>query len=78
LVEKDSGNLGKESELLMTVVRLQPRNEKALSLLANCLLDQSKQSESIAAWRRLLKINPNSSEATYGLAQALRSTDPQE
>jgi tetratricopeptide (TPR) repeat protein len=62
----------------MNVVRLQPRNENALSLLANSLLDQSKQSESITIWRRLLKINPNSTVATYGLAQALRRTDPQE
>jgi tetratricopeptide (TPR) repeat protein len=78
LIEKDSGDLAKESELLMNVVRLQPRNENALSLLANSLLDQSKQSESITIWRRLLKINPNSTVATYGLAQALRRTDPQE
>ena len=34
LVEKDSGNLNKESQLLSKVVRLQPQNQKALRLLA--------------------------------------------
>lgn len=77
-VEKDSGNLRKESELLSNVVRLQPQSEKALRLLADSLLDQERQPEAIAVWRRLLEINPGSSEATYGLAQALRRTNGEE
>lgn len=64
--------------MLLNVVRLQPRNEKSLSLLANSLMNQSKRTESILVWRRVLKINPNSIQATYALAQALRRTDPQE
>jgi tetratricopeptide (TPR) repeat protein len=78
LLERDSNNLGKETELLSDVVRLQPRNEKALRLLADGLLSQGRRQESIAMWRRLLKINPNSREAAYGLSRALRTTDPQE
>jgi tetratricopeptide (TPR) repeat protein len=78
LVEKENVNYAKESELLRTVVRLQPRNEKALNLLGQSLFDESKETEAIATWRRLLAINPNSSEANYSLSQALRTTDPQE
>ncbi len=78
LVEKERFNYAKESGLLRTVVRLQPRNEKALNLLGESLLNESKVPEAIVVWRRLLTINPNSSEATYSLSQALRGTDPQE
>lgn len=78
LVERDSGDLGKETELLSDVVRLQPRNEKALRLLAGCLFSQGRRQESISVWRRLLKTNPNSREAAYGISRALRDTDPQE
>jgi len=64
--------------LLRKAIRVQPRNEKALNLLGESLLNQSKVTESIAVWRRLLTIDPDSSEATYSLSQALRATDPEE
>jgi tetratricopeptide (TPR) repeat protein len=78
LVEKENGNNAKELELLRIVVRLQPRNAKALTLLGECLSTASMPTESIAIWRRVLAIDPDSSEATYSLSQALRSTDPAE
>jgi len=78
LVEKENDNYAKESSLLQTVVRLQPGNEKAFNLLGQSLFDESKETEAIVAWRRALTINPNSSEATYSLSQALRNSDPQE
>lgn len=78
LVEKEKDNYAKESDLLRTVVRLQPDNEKALNLLGQSLFDESKEPEAVAAWRRVLAINPNSSEATYSLSLALRNTDAQE
>jgi tetratricopeptide (TPR) repeat protein len=78
LVERERFNYAKESGLLRTVVRLQPHNEKALNLLGESLLNESKVPEAVAVWRRLLTVNPNSSEATYSLSQALRGTDPQE
>ena len=78
LVEKENANYAKESELLQTVVRLQPRNTTAMNLLGESLLNQSKEKEAIAVWRRLLTIDPNSSEAAYGLSQATRTTDPEE
>jgi len=78
LVEKERFNYAKESELLRAAVRLQPHDEKLLNLLGESLLNESKVPEAVAVWRRLLIINPNSSEATYSLAQALRDTDPQE
>ena len=78
LIEKEKDNYAKESELLRTVVRLQPENEKALNLLGQSLFDESKEPEAIAAWRRVLQLNPNSSEATYSLSLALRGTAPQE
>ena len=78
LVEKENDNYTKESDLLRTVVRLQPNNDKALNLLGQSLFDESKELEAVAAWRRVLSINPNSSDATYSLSMALRNTDPQE
>jgi Flp pilus assembly protein TadD len=78
LIEKENDNYAKESDLLRAVVRLQPNNEKALNLLGQSLFDESKEQEAIAAWRRVLTINPNSSEATYSLSLALRNTEPEE
>lgn len=78
LVERENDNYAKESSLLQTVVRLQPENEKALNLLGQSLMNESKEAEAIAAWRRVLKLNPNSSEATYSLSLALRTTNDQE
>jgi tetratricopeptide (TPR) repeat protein len=78
LVEKENENYAAESDLLRKAIRVQPRNEKALNLLGESLLNQSKVTESIAVWRRLLTIDPDSSEATYSLSQALRATDPEE
>ena len=78
LVEQEKFNYAKEAELLRTVVRLQPHNEKALNLLGVSLLTESKDAEAIAVWRKLLAVNPDSSAATYSLSMALRSTSPQE
>ena len=78
LVEKERFNYAKESELLRAAVKLQPHDEKLLNLLGESLLNESKVSEAVAVWRRLLIINPNSSEATYSLSQALRATDAPE
>jgi protein O-GlcNAc transferase len=78
LVEKEKDNYVKESDLLRTVIRLQPDNEKALNLLGQSLFDESKEQEAVAVWRRVLRINPDSSEATYSLSLALRNTEPQE
>jgi len=78
LVEQEKENFLKESSLLQTVVRLQPNNAKALNLLGGSLWNESKEDEAIAVWRRVLKIDPNASEATYSLALALRNKDSQE
>jgi Flp pilus assembly protein TadD len=78
LVERENDNYVKESSLLRTVVRLQPENEKAINLLGQSLMNESKEAEAIAAWRHVLKLDPNSSEATYSLALALRNTDDAE
>jgi tetratricopeptide (TPR) repeat protein len=78
LVERERFDYAKESDLLRTVVRLQPHNEKALNLLGESLLNESKVSEAVTVWQRLLVVNPNSSEAIYSLSQALRDSDPQE
>jgi tetratricopeptide (TPR) repeat protein len=78
LIERENDNYAKESSLLQTVVRLQPENEKALNLLGQSLMNEGKEAEAIAAWRRVLKLDPNSSEATYSLSLALRTTNDQE
>jgi tetratricopeptide (TPR) repeat protein len=78
LVEKEKFDYAKESDLLRTVVRLQPRNEKALNLLGESLMNEAKDAEAIAVWRKLLAVDPESSEATYSLSQALRGAAPEE
>ena len=78
LLERENGNNPKQTSLLQTLVKLQPRNDKAWLLLGNSLAYQSKQQEAIASWREALSINPQSSQAVYKLSRALRATDPAE
>jgi tetratricopeptide (TPR) repeat protein len=76
--ERAQGNVTKEAELLQKVVKLQPSNVKAHSMLASRLLDQNRTAEAIAELRIALAIDPNSSQAIYKLSRALRTTDPEE
>jgi tetratricopeptide (TPR) repeat protein len=76
--ERANGNFAKETVLLQRVVKLQPDRAKAFMLLGSSLLEQSRTPEAVAALRRALAIDPNSSEAAYMLSQTLKSIDPTE
>jgi tetratricopeptide (TPR) repeat protein len=56
LLEKDRGNLKKQTLLFQQLVRLQPDNVKALLLLARCLQSKSKDAETIAVLRHILQL----------------------
>lgn len=78
LVERESGNIVKESELLQKLVLLQPDNYKVAYFLGRSLQEQSRDSEAIKYLRRALAIKPDYEEALYLLSRELRKTDPEE
>ena len=78
LLERETSDYARETALLRTLVKLQPRNDQAWLLLGNSLAYQAKQKEAIASWREALAINPQSSQAVYKLSRALRTNDPAE
>jgi tetratricopeptide (TPR) repeat protein len=46
--------------------------------LGQCLKQESKENEAIAAWRRAIEIDPEYTPALFNLSRALDSTDPAE
>ena len=78
MLEKDRGNLEKQTSLFQQVVRLQPDNLTALLLLAQSLQREPKDAETIAVLRQILQLKPNSENAIYMLSMELRRTDPEE
>jgi tetratricopeptide (TPR) repeat protein len=78
LLEKDRGNLEKQTSLFQQVVRLQPDNLTALLLLAQSLQRERKDAETIAVLRHMLQLKPDSENALYMLSMELRRTDPEE
>ena len=78
LLEREKSNYEKESSLLQSLVKLQPRNDEAWLLLGDSFSYQSKKQEAIASWRQALAINPHSRQAVYKLSRALRPTNPEE
>lgn len=78
LLEKDRGNLEKQTSLFQQVVRLQPDNLTALLLLAQSLQRERKDAETIAVLRHMLQLKPDSENAIYMLSMELRRTDPEE
>ena len=78
LLEKDRGNLEKQTSLFQQLVRLQPDNLTALLLLAQSLQRESKNAETIAVLHRILQLKPDSSNALYMLSMELRKTNPEE
>ena len=78
LLEKDRGNLGKQTSLSQQLVHLQPDNLKALILLAQSLQEESKSAEAISVLRHILQLKPDSENALYMLSMELRRTNPEE
>jgi tetratricopeptide (TPR) repeat protein len=75
LIDKQEGKLPLAAGLLEETVKLQPRNLMAWYLLGQCLEQQSETEKAIAAWRQAIALDPNFSQALFGLARALRSSD---
>jgi tetratricopeptide (TPR) repeat protein len=75
LIDKQEGKFSLAAGLLEDTVKLQPRNVMAWYLMGQCLEQQSETDKAIAAWRQAIAIDPNFSQALFGLAHALRSSD---
>jgi Flp pilus assembly protein TadD len=78
VIEKQAGNFDRAAALLKNVVKLEPGNGMAWNMLGQCLERESHVEEAIASWRQALAINPNNMQALWGLAKAVKPTDPQE
>jgi tetratricopeptide (TPR) repeat protein len=78
LLEKDRGNLAKQTSLFQQLVRLQPDNLNALLLLAQSLQHEEKSTEAISVLRHILQLKPDSENAVYMLSMELRRTNPEE
>lgn len=77
LLERDQGNLQKETQLLQALTRVGPYSSIAFYLLGKSLSSQGKIDEAILALKTAIKLNPNASEATYLLAMDMRKKDPE-
>jgi tetratricopeptide (TPR) repeat protein len=78
VIEKQTGNFDQAAALLKNVVMLQPRNAMAWNMLGQCLERESQIAEAIASWRQALAIEPDNMQALWGLAKAVKPTDPEE
>lgn len=78
VIEKQAGNFGQAAALLKNVVKLQPSNGMAWNMLGQCFERESQIEEAIASWRQALAIEPDNVQALWGLAKAVKPTDPQE
>ena len=78
LVDKQEGKYSEAAGLLEDTVRLEPRNVMAWYLLGQCREHESQTDKAVAAWRQAIALDPNFSQALFGLAHALRPTDPAE
>lgn len=77
LLERNQGNLGEESKLLVTLTRLAPQNSRDYYLLGQSLASQGKSEAAIAALREAVKLNPQEGNALYLLAMEMRKKNPQ-
>jgi tetratricopeptide (TPR) repeat protein len=78
LIDKQEGKYDLAAGLLKEAVKLQSGNVMAWDMLGQCLEQESKTAEAIAAWRKAIEIDPKFSQALFSLTSALRSTDPAE
>jgi tetratricopeptide (TPR) repeat protein len=75
LIDKQEGKLSLAAGLLEETVQLQPRNMMAWYLLGQCYEQQAETDKAVAAWRQAIALDSNFSQALFGLARALRSSD---
>jgi tetratricopeptide (TPR) repeat protein len=75
LIDKQEGKFASAAGLLEETVQMQPRNIMAWYLLGQCYEQQSETEKAVAAWRQAIALDPHFSQALFGLARALRSSD---
>jgi len=73
-VERQLGNLSRSSELLQTLVQIEPRDSDGQFLLGQNLLRQGKTQDAIAHLKAAVEANPDNSEALYNVAQTLEKS----
>jgi tetratricopeptide (TPR) repeat protein len=78
LLEREEGNLQKETELLQRLVKFQPKDERAYFFLGRSLSEQSRDQEAIAALRKAVALNPDAGDAVYLLAKKVKRQNPAE
>lgn len=78
LVEREEGDLSKETELLQRLVRLRPKDERAFFFLGRSLSEQSRDEEAIAALRKAVALDPDAGGALYLLAKKVQQKNPEE
>jgi Flp pilus assembly protein TadD len=78
VIEKQAGHFDQAAALLKNVVKLQPGNGMAWNMLGQCLEHESQTQQAIASWRQALAIEPDNTQALWGLAKAVKPTDPEE
>lgn len=75
LIDKQEGKFSLAAGLLEETVQLQPRNVMAWYLLGQCYEQQAETDKAVSAWRQAIALDSNFSQALFGLARALRSSD---
>ena len=56
---------------------MDPRNADAYYLLGQSLQSLGKTDDALTAWKKVIEIDPNQSQALYSLFRALRKSDPE-
>jgi tetratricopeptide (TPR) repeat protein len=77
-LEEDEGNVGVRIDLLRRYILVRPKDAYAQFQYGQLMEDAHREPEAIAAWKRVLTLNPDYREAIYSLARAVRKSDPQE
>jgi tetratricopeptide (TPR) repeat protein len=78
LLEREEGNLPKETELLQRLVKLRSNDERAWFSLGRSLSEQSRDQEAIPALRKAVALDPDAGGALYLLAKKVKQQNPAE
>ena len=78
LLEREEGNLPRETELLQGLVKLRPKDERAWFFLGRSLSEQSRDAEAIPALREAVALDPDAGGALYLLAKKVQQQNPAE
>jgi len=78
LLEREQGNLPRETELLQRLVKLRPNDERAWFSLGRSLSEQSRDQEAIPPLRKAIALDPDAGGALYLLAKKVQKQNPAE